>query len=45
MLERAEIDRIYRRHGPMVFRRARNLLGTDADAYEVLTRRSEEDDL
>jgi RNA polymerase sigma-70 factor (ECF subfamily) len=30
------IDGLYRRHAPAVFRRARRLLGTDADADEVV---------
>ena len=28
---------IYRRHAPSVFRRARRLLGNDADAHEIST--------
>lgn len=30
------LDRIYGLHAPSVFRRARRLLGNDADAYEVV---------
>lgn len=30
------LDAIYRRHAPSVFRRARRILGSDADAHEVL---------
>jgi len=29
-------DETYRRHGPAVFRRARQILGVDADAHEVV---------
>jgi len=31
-----DLDEIYRRHGPAVLRRARQLLGSDADAEEAL---------
>src|SRR6185295_4628919 len=30
------LDVLYRRHAPSVFRRARALLGSDADAHEVV---------
>jgi RNA polymerase sigma-70 factor (ECF subfamily) len=30
------VDTIYRRHGPSVFRRACQILGTEAEAHEVL---------
>lgn len=30
------LDAIYRRHAPSVFRRARRILGSDADAHEVV---------
>lgn len=36
MLDQAELSAMYRRHGPMVFRRARKLLGSEADAGEVV---------
>lgn len=32
----SSMDVIYRRHAPAVFRRARRLLGTEADAHEVV---------
>jgi RNA polymerase sigma factor (sigma-70 family) len=32
----AELDALFRSHGPRVFRRARRLLGRDADAHEVV---------
>jgi RNA polymerase sigma-70 factor (ECF subfamily) len=35
-LGRDAFDRIYRQHAPSAFRRARRLLGNDADAYEVV---------
>ena len=31
-----DLATIYRRHAPVVFRRARHLLGSDADAHEVV---------
>ena len=31
-----ELDELYRRHAPAAFRRARRLLGSQADAYEVV---------
>ena len=30
------LDDVYRRHAPSVFRRARRLLGSDADAHEIV---------
>jgi RNA polymerase sigma-70 factor (ECF subfamily) len=36
MLDRAELTRVYRCHAPMVFRRACKLLGSDADAGEIV---------
>lgn len=33
---RAELDQLYRRHAPSVFRRARRLLGRDADAWDAV---------
>ena len=36
MSDASPIAALYRRHGAGVFRRARQLLGTDADAYEVV---------
>jgi RNA polymerase sigma factor (sigma-70 family) len=36
MRDDSELDRLYRVHGPAVFRRARRILGRDADAHEVL---------
>jgi RNA polymerase sigma-70 factor (ECF subfamily) len=35
-LTREQLDALYRRHAPLAFRRARRLLGTDADAYELV---------
>ncbi len=35
-LDEHTLDAIYRRHAPSVFRRARRLLGSDADAHEVV---------
>ena len=31
-----DVERLYRSHGPLVLRRARALLGSEADAHEVL---------
>jgi RNA polymerase sigma factor (sigma-70 family) len=36
MENRQDLDEIYRRHGPAVLRRARQLLGNDGDAEEAL---------
>jgi RNA polymerase sigma factor (sigma-70 family) len=36
MHDSAALAALYRTHAPVVFRRARQLLGRDADAYEVL---------
>ena len=36
MLDEYQLASAYRRHGPSVFRRARQMLGVEADAYEVL---------
>jgi RNA polymerase sigma factor (sigma-70 family) len=36
MLDPVELTAIYRRHGPMVFRRARQILGSESDAGEVV---------
>ncbi len=36
MSDPSNLDAIYRRHGAAVFRRARQILGHDADAYEVV---------
>jgi RNA polymerase sigma-70 factor (ECF subfamily) len=36
MLDQAELTRIYRSHGAQVFRRARRLLGSEADAGEIV---------
>jgi RNA polymerase sigma factor (sigma-70 family) len=36
MPDQVDLAQIYRRHGPMVFRRARQILGSDADAGEVV---------
>lgn len=36
MLDHAELSRLYRCHGPMVFRRARQILGSEPDAREVV---------
>lgn len=33
---RAELDQLFRRHAPSVFRRARRLLGRDADAWDAV---------
>ncbi|MER2561564.1 MAG: sigma-70 family RNA polymerase sigma factor, partial [Myxococcaceae bacterium] len=33
---RAELDQLYRRHAPSVFRRARRLLGRDSDAWDAV---------
>ena len=33
---REQLDALYRRHAPAAFRRARRLLGSDADAHEVV---------
>jgi RNA polymerase sigma-70 factor (ECF subfamily) len=35
-LTREQLDVLYRRHAPAAFRRARRLLGSDADAHEVV---------
>jgi RNA polymerase sigma-70 factor (ECF subfamily) len=35
-LTREQLDALYRRHAPAAFRRARRLLGSDADAHEVV---------
>lgn len=35
-LSREHFDELYRRHAPGSFRRARRLLGSDADAHEVV---------
>ncbi len=35
-LGRAELEALYARHAPVVFRRARVLLGRDADAWDVV---------
>jgi RNA polymerase sigma-70 factor (ECF subfamily) len=35
-LAASEFDALYRRHAPSAFRRARRLLGSDADAHEVV---------
>ncbi|HYP87242.1 MAG TPA: sigma-70 family RNA polymerase sigma factor [Polyangiaceae bacterium] len=35
-MDQAELAQLYRRHGPMVFRRARQILGNEADAGEVV---------
>lgn len=35
-LSREELKRLYERHAPMVFRRARTLLGRDADAWDAV---------
>jgi len=36
MLDQAELSQMYRRHGPMVFRRARQILASASDASEVV---------
>lgn len=36
MLDQVELTRVYRCHGPMVFRRARQILGSEPDAREVV---------
>src|SRR4051812_135657 len=36
MLDQTELTAAYRRHGPMVFRRARKLLGNESDAGEIV---------
>jgi RNA polymerase sigma factor (sigma-70 family) len=36
MFDRAELTRVYRCHGPMVFRRARRILDNPAEAHEVM---------
>jgi RNA polymerase sigma-70 factor (ECF subfamily) len=36
MTQALDIDRIYRNHGHLVLRRARSILGNDAEAQEVL---------
>lgn len=36
MLDERQLALVYRRHGPSVFRRARQMLGVEADAHEVL---------
>lgn len=35
-LDRADVERLYRQHGHLVLRRARLILGSEADAQEVL---------
>lgn len=34
--QRAEVEALYRRYGPMLFRRCRALLGSDAEAHDCL---------
>ena len=34
--QKAEVEAIYRRYGPMLFRRCRSLLGSDAEAQDCL---------
>ena len=36
MLDEWELAAVYRSHGPSVFRRARQMLGVEADAYEIV---------
>ena len=36
MLDQRQLAAIYRRHGPSVFRRARQMLGVEADAHEIV---------
>lgn len=36
MLDPGDLAILYRRHAPAVFRRARRLLGSDADAHEIV---------
>jgi RNA polymerase sigma-70 factor (ECF subfamily) len=36
MWDQAELTKLYRCHGPAVFRRARRLLGSEAEAHEVV---------
>ena len=36
MLDEWQLASVYRSHGPSVFRRARQMLGVEADAYEIV---------
>jgi len=36
MLDETQLASVYRHHGPTIFRRARSMLGVEADAYEIV---------